>query len=712
MARISLRLILMAAVIMAAVICYLYYDYLESQRVEHIDATQYTTEFYVAGSTVPANNVLEGLADLSERYQVSVVKTTYELHDGIQRVVYSGVFYENTYPIEQIGIVKGSFVSSSDEVLASYDSGMAEQSGKLYVFGGNRELLIQSLERQYAEKGHIDGRYHVVSTRPYDGVSLVKELSNIFKIDSDSILRRTMFSQSIISGLVPIMGAALILICLVFSLVAASVPITNVKEIGIQKLNGFSNLDIWWRLLQGPLFSAVITGVAFDFLLLMWVKSYAQEFLVWLIISQAITVVVFTGVASLSILVLQKLKVSDIVKKSVSMRAPLVMSHFLKAVLFLFLGIVVVAGAFNFDLVVKEYENSNRWGRYGNYMVFSSVQLSEDDIDSLASGDTRLPDKFASLYSALNTQYGGIYATSSDYPSAERIGLKYQTLTVNPNYLEEFSLYDSDGQQIIIPESEKNRVVLIPESKSSEKEALSVSVLELAQSARDADFARRGLSAPQENLQIRIILYRDTDLFFSFNPNIASESGCQMASPVISVVTEANILESEKHSLLISGIAAPLKFKLNDAQAAKLRTFLSTGTVAENQIKLDTIENCLAENIGHARDAIMFFLAAFLLVFAVGVLSSVLLLLIWMVSKGKWFYVARLHGLSIYDCFKYEGIFLCVLYFVVLIVAAIISKAHPITTFLLAMAVMDITILIAVLKHLESKNIAALLKGA
>jgi hypothetical protein len=670
----------------------------------------------VTETGITTQEALAKIAELAQKYQVSIIKTTYEIgEDDLIRTVFSGVFTKETYLESQAVLLQGTFPSNTQEFVASYSTGDPDQTGMLYSLGAKNRTIIQSLGQYYLDKGQVSGTYLITSTQPYDNATLTADIGAFFGIDSQALLERTSRSQALINIAVSIIVGALVLLCLVFSLVVASIQVADAKRIGVQKLHGLSGRAIWLSSLKGALISCCVAGMLFDGVLLLFVKVFLWDFVLSLVAFQALVCLIFIGISSLSLLVIRGFKTGDMVKQSISMRVPIILSQILKTALLIAVVVAILFGSTNLELAIKGYSDQKRWADYGSYYVLSSMELSGDDLDSVANGDMRLLDKFADLYPVLNTECQGIYTVGTDYPEltgADPLRESYQTLTINPNYLKEFPLTDTDGKTIEVDEGELDRVVLIPESRANESQELSGNVLKSDQSTYESDFRRRHLDAPEKDFAIHAIVYRDTAPLFSFDQQEGAENGYLLVSPVISVITEANILESEKNALIETGASAHMKFKLDSSELSSLRDFLAEGPLAVNNIKVDTIGNVLAENINLARNSLFIYLAIYLVVFFASALASVFLFSTRVLARRKWLYVARLHGLSLFARFKREFIFLGVLSLFALAAAFIVSGGRPIFFIVVGIVLLDALVMLAALRYIESKHLSSQLKGA
>lgn len=694
---------------------YLFYGYTDSQRLHDIDRTPYNIDFYLKDTTVAPRQALVAFQKAADDYGVSIEKVTSDFDDNVQGQVYSGIFTAATYPIDQLGITQGFFPQASSQFLATYRSNDQNQTGSLYDFAGDDRIKVESLQAYYDRTGRVAGTYRIVSTEPFDNVSAMNDIAAAFNESSEALLQKTTFGVTLMSVYFPLIVGAAVLVLLVFALLMASMPVLRMKAIGVQKLLGWSNLEIWVSSLRSMPLVAAASVAATDIALLAIAREYSPGFVVELLAAQMAVFVVLILVTSLSLLVIRSYKADSILKQSVSAAAPRTLAFVLKAAFAVFLAAFAVFIGPNITIVAKDYQGQQQWMEYGSYQVMSSATTTGEDLDSIASGDARMQDKYAQLYPMLSDQFGGIYASSSDYPltgpGGSPVPGSYQTMTVNPNYLKEFPLKDEQGNDIRVDESDDKRVVLVPQSRAGEAASIGQQELKKIQSLNDSFLQHAGDGKGKRVYEVQAIVYQDDHSLFSFSDKVAANTGYLLTSPVVDVVTDANISRVEAGNLSIAGVDSPLKFKLDAAGLARLQQQVDQGSLADSDLKFDTLENTMADEIAQAQNALSALLTLYAVVFAVNLVASFFLFSVVVLANRKLLYVEKLQGLSLAYRFRSVFVVFGAFYAVGLVAVLLFTQGNLwAASLMLSIAVLDALVSILIVRFLETRNTTLQLK--
>ncbi|MDR0499811.1 MAG: hypothetical protein LBG97_00995 [Coriobacteriales bacterium] len=712
--KLFIRLLLIVSIAITSVSYTFYYDYIDSLRINSLAKNEYQLEFYIRDSTKTITQTLAEYEQISTKYHVSVIKVT-EAYDTMEEIIYSGVFYNETFPVNMISLTSGAFIAAADEFLSSVETNENKQVGTLFEFMGNSKVTINTLASYYDSKGIVDGNYRIVSAEPYDANAVLNELSAFFDVEKNTLTKQLSAKVVYGSNITIFSVAAIIFMALIFALLIVSVPIKCAKEMAVQKLMGLSSWQIWRAYLKGlPTIVAAAIAVV-DVILLIIIRSYSFDFLLTLLLLELATFIVFVCLSALMLFILSKRRCADVLKESISLKIPLVIATILKTGYLILLVAFSLAASPSLATVLSESRAQQAWDEYGDLYVLSAFTVTDEDLDALASGKRNSVEKFNSIYRLLNSEYGAIFASSAtnvnvlempygDESTFGSTALDEQLLTrmlVNPNYLAAFPLYDSNGKQIVVSDNETSVVYLIPASREDEKDML----VDLCRKLSSSYFSALALN------QQKIIVYQDNSPLFSFNTNVSADTGYYLAAQAITVLTEANAIDSFVWGLQSNNVNAPVKLPANtDIQA--LQSALESTAVAENDLKFDTIKNCLAQQLNSMRTAAVILLIVYLALFIVSVLASVFLVQIILMAKHRWLLVAKLHGIAFLMRYKYEVIFYIALSALSLLAAVSFSQNLTALPLLLAAIIVDIIVILLYIHHLEKKNLSLQLKGA
>ncbi|MDR3136994.1 MAG: hypothetical protein LBU07_06280 [Coriobacteriales bacterium] len=647
------------------------------------------------------------------------MKTTEEYINESPVLIKSGVFYESTFPLDQVRITEGIFPAEPGTFLATYATGQAGQVGTAYSFIHSSRLLIQTLAHYYEVRGRVDGTYSLISTVPYDSVAVLNATGGYFHIESDRLLQQTTFKSSSANALLYVFLGSFVVVMFLFVLLVASMPIARVKEHGVKQLLGYSNAAIWFTSIQGLIGAALATAVTLDILLLFVVLTeYELGFVLGLLGAQLLTILLLTAASSTVLFVLLGQKPGDVLKNSVSMKGSLVCAAALKVLLAVALAALSVPVAENALRVVGEYQSQEQWARYGGYSVMSRVQITGEDLDSIASGDTRFEDKFASLYGDINDRLGGIYVSSQDFlkvASKNPLATSYQMLTVNLNYLSAFPVQDAEGEDIVVDETEEAHILLVPVSRRDDIDGLSALYEETVKESIEASRRRVGTTSDigAKEPAFKVVLYKADGSFFSFNEHVGQDTGFLIKDPLISVITKSNILPPEKWSLSVAGLNSPMKIDLSKPSAlTMLADILEEHELTDNALKFDTLENYKAQEISNAQNSLLLLLGGAAVIFGLGVLSSFYLFCVIVLSRRRWLLIARYLGYSQLALFKLEAIAFASLYAAATIGLLVLTGSAAGALVIAIIALLDLFVSLTVARFLDKRSLVPQLKGA
>ena len=174
-----------------------------------------------------------------------------------------------------------------------------------------------------------------------------------------------------------------------------------------------------------------------------------------------------------------------------------------------------IQSSYHYLSSLKNWEKGNSYGVF-NPLLGGDNDTNEDMIKSLVTASTE-------LYHELNSQ-GAILINARDYEEDSLIlNQDYKgifSIRVNPNYLKEFPLYDELGNQVVIDEQTKDRILLVQaQYKEFEREILDFFEENqwLTYEFDQNNFSKETSFEPKE---IKIIWLKNNQSIFSFNPDV------------------------------------------------------------------------------------------------------------------------------------------------------------------------------------------------
>lgn len=215
---------------------------------------------------------------------------------------------------------------------------------------------------------------------------------------------------------------------------------------------------------------------------------------------------------------------------------------------------------------------------YSNWEVLDDFAvIPSSNIPIAAYNDSNYSEVQQKLYKEFNEK-GGIFAHFNEFsPAVRSIRLEetnyyYErdNVFVNPNYLSQYKIYDSENNEVVISDNDEDQIILVPDKyKYDEK-----NILELAKSFKSQQFFAKG-----ENQKTKIIWTKSNQKVFTASVDINPDDGNEIIDPIIYILTENNASVSD-YSYLLSVMGNLFKFKADknkDAESTIREVFAKYG---------------------------------------------------------------------------------------------------------------------------------------
>ena len=239
---------------------------------------------------------------------------------------------------------------------------------------------------------------------------------------------------------------------------------------------------------------------------------------------------------------------------------------------FIILAIIIYSGSsiwnYTSDLKASMKEYSG-WSAADDYGVFYPLYNGDEQTSSEEFQREVVFGK--ELYSFLNEK-GMIFARAGDFEKHDdvtsldnkddRSEPYMKSFDVNPNYLKKFPVYDTEGNPVVVNESETALVLIVPEIYKNEKEKIVDFYKNSQLSHREVDEDYYGLNPELPKQQeVKIIWADSSQKVFTFDPEI-NDSG-KIDMPLITVLTEGNSYLCQRQGILGNGNTDPCKILLD-----------------------------------------------------------------------------------------------------------------------------------------------------
>lgn len=704
---------------------------------------------YLRNTGYSGSDLYSMLTNLAEEKEVNLIKTDYLVFDDVETIVKS-IYQcdEKDDLFHDDHISKGEKLNFHDnktnKFMSTRENDDTSCEGILFDFLNDDHMEIWTLTKFMNERGSLDGDYIIRCTNPKAIEAFISELSNRSGIDEKDLLQQKTFISVEESPIQTIVKVGIVTSILVFALLSLYYAIDNSKKIGVMKLNGFSNFEIWKELIASIMEFMIAIIVIKDIMIALLLDHITLNFMA----SIAKMDILIIGLLLLTSLIIYGIirnnKISNLIKNKKSVKHILSLTYMVKSLLLLILAVLTIGIGSGLKSAGDEFDKMKSWDEVSDLAVLVNLETG-DDASSIRQGDITLDKDFAQYYDELSSK-GAIYTQVFefsphvqfkqnfdentgelgyvDYFDPSIVPQNYTTITykINPNYLQEYPIEDETGKKIHVNNT-KERVILIPESKKDEKKQIEEIYKAAYIDEIKAAERKQGIdSTENENVKIRSIIYKENkNGYFTFNSQMEA-SNFKVYAPIFEVLTNDNMTLLEKANIYIQGIDSPLKINLHGttskAYNSDIEPILSKYHLDDNRLKYMTIGEVFATQINSLKNICRQYTIALVIVFVIMLIVTMHLTKLMIEVKKQKYCIQKLYGYTFID--RYKGIIvLNVIINVLIAILALVLGPQLIemeTTLLsieiiISLLIIDLLITVILIKYFENKGVAQIVKG-
>ncbi|WP_067933442.1 DUF1430 domain-containing protein [Alicyclobacillus kakegawensis] len=508
------------------------------------------------------------------------------------------------------------------------------------------------------------------------------------------------------------------------------------KRIGVMKMHGISNGRIWFLvigrfiLLSFLLSSAacVSAGIAVPHTTVLFVSH--------ILLTQCEMYALIAVASLITYLYIARVRVSGAIKKRRHTTSVLVVNTLVKAGWSVVLALLMFAAWSQYTLRHGQQALLARWQetpKTNGYGVFYPVSVGHDFLSAAQGDNSAQYVETRWLYPYLN-QRGALFIDAEEYEEPylrlpEPAGF-VRSVTVNPNYLRRFPVYDVHHHPVRISDRTSDRILLVPEKYSSQQKK----ILSYFRNERREAYQEEKpfpVSNRVKHQSIRIIWLANHQQLFSFDPEVFPQQHNNIVDPIIQVATESNTVSTDGLGYIDGREASALKVRL--IQGDSIRTWMTLDPELKKLHLDDRLQNLVGidEAIQQSIHLLQVEMNGFLLI-ALGLLASSSFLVaqnltIFFTKYRQRFLVRRLFGWCFVRTYKeYLLFFACTWIGQSLICLAVLhgmytsgppessrmtgaAVAH-LLTILAALIAIELAASVGALIRMERQNIAQSLK--
>lgn len=573
--------------------------------------------------------------------------------------------------------------------LSTAHTGEREQIGEIKEFLGNHLISVYPLPRAY-DVFPVHGTYYaeapdeqafqafleklaVTLNQRYSGASFTPE---DFRVDTNTERHAVSFPwiamlDSIRYGIFVI--AVVLLIYYMFY---------ESKRIGILKLNGVSNLHLWY-LVAGRLITVVFLCMLVVTLAASLFIEQATAAFIWRVaLSQIISYLILLFISLLVYLYIMRINIVHVLKSYKDTKALFFFNIVVKIGCSILLILEGGSAWWQLESLLQKKEEMKNWEHIKDYGVFYPALNGLDGEELFSKGSPFEVTSRDELYFLLN-RMGAIFIHALEYEERTLVLNQNQkgirSIQVNPNYLKQFPVLDVEGRVVHIPEETTDWVLLVPEKYRDREEE----IISYFQKKRkgwvgiDQDYYQRVVPDAIINQKIAIIWLQNEQQIFSFNPNVFPAEHHVIVDPIMEVMTEKNSVLADRNTVLGRGAGDPLKVKLikRDPRLTyqTLEPELKRLQVDDNLKYLVTIDQYMLQEISRLESSIketVFILLALVLGTVFLIFQNVLL---YFHRHQKLLVVRRLFGTGFFKTYR-EYVLLFIVTWLVQFGASVIAN--------------------------------------
>ncbi|WP_423216209.1 hypothetical protein [Streptococcus equinus] len=569
-------------------------------RINNIEEGIYSQKFYVPNSTKSHEEVLEEFSRLSRQYKVSFVKSS---SDG-DTVIKSVVLYPKTFPSDNFGVKKVNF---SSNLKGSYaNTSVNNQLGTIKTFMKAKKIKLINMVSYFSDESHsVNGSYTIVSTYEYNKKALLSDLSDFFGVSVSNLIQaKTVFAVGYVNQELIIMGVILCFSFLLLVLGGIYYPLFQMRIIGVKKLVGYANSDIFLEFLAPVCVTIIAVSLIFDLSCLIFLDTFPKYFFMGLVWGQ-FSLLLFYGLISIfTYTIIQNITVSKMLKGFSNFKLGLWFNYVLKFVMTMLIasGLIVISQTLR-D-IQQQIKYQREWDNAGNsYLTVENFKPSDYLWENFQTDAVNANKYFEIVFHKLEQRTDALYIKSELINPSKRFGLtKLQSIpimTVNRNFLSHIKLdtkTDVSGKVFLVPRELGNKPQI--------KEFLQ-------------QFYHSQLSYEEQertevgDLSVQIVFYDEDISVFPYSETEQSN----FTNPIFAVLSD-NLLFEEAAYLSTTGVSNPIKIPIGQENLVIARQIIrQQGDGTEVKFSsLHDIQQSMVESLEDGMNNIFFLIFLLLLI--------------------------------------------------------------------------------------------------
>lgn len=616
------------------------------------------------------------IRDITQRYRLTAIKTDV-IYDREKSTIVKAILPgEKSSAIHQLPLVSGRPLDPDpgENFLSTRSTDNPHQVGQLFDLFADDIVEIRGLESWLKTRKTAEGNYWFITTKPItDRDSLQSEIfTSLGGVDpktKNPLGAQGTRGESIAVALAPpFLAISLVLI----AYISVFYFFTQIRRIGVMKLNGWTATDIW-RNLFGPIIKISVSAAAFiDISLSVWyLGSLTRSFILGLIAAQVTGVLLILAVGTVMAILIQRYRVSGMLKNQQSFRLLRFFGYFFKMAFCLALMGMVANISQNFTSTLARQNDLATWNSVAEYRTITSFAIGHDG-QSLEGNSTKLDDDLTTFFWDAHEKLGALYIQSNEVdssffsaqdspggagwfdPSRVPDSFRRDRLLVSPSYLTQQQILDENGQPFDPSAEATHNLILLPSSQREDAEAVRALV-----EAEDLQRQVRRLQRQGRNISsldgltptpVKTGFYRPQGKLFTFSWKDGLAGNFYLEDPILQVITK----QTEIGEFSIGRLDTPIKIPPKEPAEfdTTIEELLARHHLTDNQLRFVRIADYLAEENQSIAGTLSVLTFIGVLLAIMCIITSRFLITALVESKKKQLFVLKYLGHRVVDRYR------------------------------------------------------------
>ncbi|WEV40964.1 hypothetical protein [Lactobacillus sp. ESL0681] len=700
-----MKKVISACLVIVTILTYLmtinFYQSKDYDEVAKMGQTTDSYQIYVQDSQVSPDEELAFFKQLSKQYGLSVVLTTNGTNNTVQKSVISN---PATFPTKSFRLSKTASLdnANNNEFYASFQTNRATQKGTIPVFAKSNRIILQPLARYFKDKRTVDGVYTIIPGRS-DKKIILKRLSHFYgisrqKLTTPSAGRKTeYFNRTIV-----IIGFILFLTVLVFLLVNAYYPSAQANTIGIKKLNGWKNNDIFFTLINFGIITIIATALILNLTTYLLFPYQPHGLIFTFILGQLVILLLYLLANAFTFFLIKKVSIADLLNGSFHFNLGINVAYCLKILMTIASGILLFGMSSGIKEAIENYQLQEQWEKEGNLFTLNST--SEYILTNEHEANRTMSKWFRQLAQDKGAYYvnSAVYSVKDILPEQnswrQQTNQKISIISANRNFVQ------AKLPQLQSYLQSRKPTFLVP--KKERKHAKQIKYLLQCFRYNDLSSKEQNKIKPtQVNIQLK---YYDE----SINPityNVALPK--RFNNPIVEIVEESQMTDSQQMTLSNTDKNSPIKLVNNQKMKTQLHQLAQNPKIKRLNLKFVTLNSILSTSLDSSYQGLKATVVALIVILIINLFTTVFLTLCVILNKQKQLAVERLLGFRRFDRYLLQMLIIFVLG-IGEFASLLVLKASIVPLVLaIIMLVSDLAIFNLIIQSVESRDLPFLLKG-